>query len=146
MNRTSCAPGEKTGRINNYSTYMRSPMSRFWRVFLLWALPLTGLWLFANSPRGGGTLKLDYTWAGFPWTFGCWQDGHVTWFDFRSLLLDIVVGPVAIGAVALACAASRVRHERRASSPPTPQSLSQSHRGDVPPPPSAQAENPDGRE
>jgi hypothetical protein len=70
---------------------------------------MSALWVFANWPRDGGTLKPEWEWAGFPWTFASWDSGQLRWFDRVALAADIALGmAVAIG-VALLCAWSRGR-------------------------------------
>jgi hypothetical protein len=80
-------------------------MRRF-RIFLAWALPLVALWTFANWPRGGGSLKPDLEWAGFPWSFASWDGGvwarsgrnHRTGMHaMLALPITLVGGPIQAG-------------------------------------------------
>jgi hypothetical protein len=86
-----------------------------WRLFLIWAGVLAALWVFANWPRDGGTLKPDLEWAGFPWTFVFWDSGEVRWFDRAALAADIALGLAVVAGVAWLCARSRAPR-----SPPKP--------------------------
>jgi hypothetical protein len=85
------------------------------RLFLIWLAVLTALWVFANWPRDGGTLKFWMHWAGFPWTFAFWENGDLIWFDPAALAADVVVW-IALVPVAWLCAWSR----GRAAWPTTP--------------------------
>jgi hypothetical protein len=82
-------------------------MGRRWQVFLCWALVLSALWVFANLPRDGGSLKRFLQWAGFPWTFASWNSGRLEWFDPAALAADVAVGVAVVGAGAGLCAWSR---------------------------------------
>ena len=82
-------------------------MGRRWRVFLCWALGLSAVWVFANLPRDGGSLKRFLHWAGFPWTFAFWNRGRLEWFDPAALAADVALGVAVVGAVAGLCAWSR---------------------------------------
>jgi hypothetical protein len=56
-------------------------MSRFWRVFAIWAAVVLFPWIMANFPRNGETLKSFRYWAGFPRTFASWEHDRLTSFD-----------------------------------------------------------------
>jgi hypothetical protein len=78
-----------------------------WRVFLGWAFVLTAVWVFANWPRDGGSLKPFLHWAGFPWTFAFWDSGRLEWFDPFALAGDVAVWAVSVTVIAGLCAWSR---------------------------------------
>ena len=82
-------------------------MSRFWRTFLFWSLLIAAVWVVANLPRDGGSLKRFISWAGFPWTFAVWVGGRLERFDWVSLAGDVGVGLVLAALAAAACAWSR---------------------------------------
>ncbi len=77
------------------------------RRFLVWLAVLTAVWVFANRPRDGGSLKRFLEWAGFPWTFASWQLGRLEWFDPAALAADIAVGMAVVVPVAWLCSWSR---------------------------------------
>jgi hypothetical protein len=77
-----------------------------WRRFLIWLSVLATVWLLANWPRGGGSLKSSPEWAGFPWTFAFWEDGRLVWFKGAALVADLGV-LLALTLVAWLCAWSR---------------------------------------
>jgi hypothetical protein len=80
-----------------------------WRAFICWTLALSTVWVFANLPRDGGSLKWFLRWAGFPWTFAFWNRGKLEWFDPMALAADIALGIAVILLVAGLCAWSRRR-------------------------------------
>jgi hypothetical protein len=82
---------------------------RRWRLFLVSAAVLTGMWAIPNLPRDGGTLKSELEWAGFPWTFAFWEDGKLRWFDSAALAADVATGLAMILPVAWLCAWSKSR-------------------------------------
>ena len=82
-------------------------MGRRRRVFLCWTLVLAAVWVFANLPRDGGSLKRFLHWAGFPWTFAFWTFGRLTWFDPAALAADAALGAAVVVSVAGLCAWSR---------------------------------------
>ena len=65
------------------------------RRFVAWFLVVLGVFVFANLPRDGGTLKPFLVSAGFPWTFAFWNSGRIESFSLWALAGDI--------ALALAC-------------------------------------------
>jgi hypothetical protein len=77
------------------------------RRFLIWLAVLTAVWVFANWPRDGGSLKRFLQWAGFPWTFAFWQGSRLEWFDPAVLAADIAVGLAVVVLLAWLCAWSR---------------------------------------
>ena len=74
--------------------------------FLIWLAVLAAVWVLANWPRDGGTLKFWLQWAGFPWTFAFWDGGRLVWFDGAALAADIGVLLASVP-VAWVCARSR---------------------------------------
>lgn len=68
--------------------------------FLIWMAVLTAVWLFANWPRDGGSLKRFLQWAGCPWTFAFWHHGRLEWFDPGALAADVAVGVAVVASVA----------------------------------------------
>ena len=78
-----------------------------WRAFVCWALALSAVWVFANWPRDGGSLKRFWRWAGFPWTFAFWDSGQLKWFDPMAFTADVALGVAAVVFVAGLCAWSR---------------------------------------
>lgn len=74
------------------------------RRFLIWLAVLTAVWVFANWPRDGGSLKHFLEWAGFPWTFAFWHGGRLEWFDPTALAADVALGVVVVVPVAWLCA------------------------------------------
>jgi hypothetical protein len=76
------------------------------RRFLIWLAVLAAVWVLANWPRDGGTLKSWLRWAGFPWTFALWDDGRLVWFNWAALAADVAV-LLALVPVAWLCARSR---------------------------------------
>lgn len=88
-----------------------------WRVFLFWAVVLSALWVCANWPRDGGSLKSWLQWAGFPWTFAFWDSGRLVWFDPAALVGDLAVGSALVVVVAGLCGWSR-RGNRGSSGQP----------------------------
>jgi len=89
-------------------------MERF-RLFVIWAGVLTGLWVFANWPRDGGILGSWMQWAGFPWTFAFWEDGTLRWFDPAAFAADTAAGAAVVIPIAWLCAWSRGRAPRSSS-------------------------------
>jgi hypothetical protein len=88
-------------------------MTTYRRTFILWALAPFVLLVLANLPRSGGSLKPEYVWAGFPWTFAFWYGGRLERFDFWAFFGDSMFGigvPIAVG---LLCAMARDCHRRR---------------------------------
>src|SRR5438105_3438994 len=77
------------------------------RRFMLWVAVLTAVWVFANLPRDGGSLKRFLQWAGCPWTFAFWKSGRLEWFDPGALAADVAAGSAIIVPVAWLCAWSR---------------------------------------
>jgi hypothetical protein len=73
-------------------------------MFLWWALVLAAVWVFANLPRDGGSLKRFLHGAGFPWTFAFWDSGRLAWFDPAALAADVAVGVAVVVSVAGVCA------------------------------------------
>jgi hypothetical protein len=67
-------------------------MGRRWGLFLGWALALSAVWVFANLPEDGGSLKRFLHWAGFPWTFAFWNSGRLEWFNPAALAADVALG------------------------------------------------------
>jgi hypothetical protein len=59
------------------------------RRFLIWLALLTAVWLLANWPRDGGSLKPWTKWAGVPWTFAFWDRGRLEWFNGAALAADL---------------------------------------------------------
>jgi hypothetical protein len=76
------------------------------RIFLWWALVLSGLWVFPNCPSGG-VLKGDLSSAGFPWAFASWRAGRLEVFDLTAFASDALLGAAVVIAAAWACAWSR---------------------------------------
>ncbi len=85
------------------------------RRFLLWLAVLTAVWVYANLPRDGGSLKRFLQWAGCPWTFAFWHGGRLEWFDPGALAADVALGVAVVVPVAWLCAWSRA-----AARPPSP--------------------------
>ncbi len=84
------------------------------RRFFVWATVLATVWLLANWPRDGGTLKFWMEWAGCPWTFAFWEDGRPKSFDAVAFAAD--VGVLALlAAVAWLCAWSYTFKSRSGS-------------------------------
>ena len=77
------------------------------RRFLIWLAVLAAVWVVANLPRDGGTLKRFLQCAGCPWTFAFWHAGRLEWFDPAALAADIGLGLVIVVPVAWMCAWSR---------------------------------------
>ena len=75
--------------------------------FLIWLAALTAVWVFANWPRDGGSLKGFLQWAGCPWAFAFWQSGRLEWFDPAALAADVGLGVAVVVPVAWLCAWSR---------------------------------------
>jgi hypothetical protein len=73
------------------------------RRFTIWLAVLAAVWLFANWPRDGGSLKRFLQWAGCPWTFAFWQNGRLEWFDPAMLAADAAVGAAIVLPVAWLC-------------------------------------------
>ena len=84
------------------------------RRFLIWLAVLSTVWVLANWPRNGGSLKRFLVWAGYPWTFAVWNADSLEWFDAIALVANIAVGLMVVVPVAWLCA-GRGRH---ASEPP----------------------------
>ena len=80
-------------------------MSRFWRVFLVWFLAISGVWVIANLPCtiGKGIMWL----AGFPWVFAFWDFGKLKAFDSMALAADFGLGLGLALTTGLLCAWSR---------------------------------------
>ena len=87
-------------------------MSRFRRLFLVWCIPLLALWLCANWPRDGGSLKFYLEWAGFPWIFAFWDSGRLERFSVAALVADVVLAVGSSVTVAAVCAWFRCRRLR----------------------------------
>jgi hypothetical protein len=78
------------------------------RILFSWAVVLSALFVLANCwPRGGGVLKADLSWAGFPWAFVTWDADLLERFDVVSLASDVLLGAAVVITVAWACAWSR---------------------------------------
>jgi hypothetical protein len=82
------------------------------RRFLIWVSVLAAVWLVANWPRDGGSLKFWMKWAGFPWTFAFWEGRRLEWFSPAALAADLGV-LLALIPVAWLCAWSRRSVPRR---------------------------------
>jgi hypothetical protein len=76
------------------------------RRFLIWFAVLAAVWLIANWPQDGGSLKSWMKWAGFPWTFAFWNAGRLEWFNGVALVADLGV-LLALVPLAWLCAWSR---------------------------------------
>jgi hypothetical protein len=74
---------------------------------MCWAVFLSVVWVYANLPRDGGSLKPFLKWAGFPWTFAFWNWGQLEWFDRAALAGDVAVGVALVVTLAGLCAWSR---------------------------------------
>jgi hypothetical protein len=80
---------------------------RFWRVAAVWFGVLSAVVVFANGPRDGGSLKPEFVWAGFPWTFAFWYAGDLQAFETGPFLADVALGLGAAAVLALGCALAR---------------------------------------
>src|SRR5688572_14022959 len=87
-------------------------MNSFRRVFLFWMLALSGIVLMVNWPRDGGSLKPEFVWMGFPWTFAHWVSGRLVSFDLLALCGDIVVNLGLVVILSFLCAFSRKGHNQ----------------------------------
>jgi hypothetical protein len=83
-------------------------MKRFWRAFLLWYLAVSFSWFLLNLPHGSFKFKA----AGFPLVFAFWFGPQLEWYKPMVLIVDILVGIIVAGLVALLCAWSRRRKQR----------------------------------
>ena len=84
-------------------------MRRRW-VVLGWFIAVSALWVFANLPRTGGSLKPFLKSAGFPWTFAFWHSGRLEWFDPVLLAADLALGLAVATGTAVLCVWSRRRY------------------------------------
>ena len=77
------------------------------KVFWTYAIVLSAVWVILNLPRDGRPILFFLQWAGFPWTFAFWDDGHLEEFNPIALAGDIALGILVVVLLAGLCAWSR---------------------------------------